>query len=132
MKIIEPECRHPTKAAIEKLAATFSLPNTPDMQDWEWEVADPNRIDEFLNEYKSGNLTDDEKFTLLEMLLQSFEESELDLNESDNWKELLELIQSNYKVHKHTIWYWSVFDTDIKEEQWRITLFMRELYAKNV
>jgi hypothetical protein len=132
MKITEPECRHPTRAAIDKLAATFSLPNTPDMQDWEWEVADPDRVEEFLNEYKNGNNTDDEKFVLLEMLLQSFEESELDLNKNEKWKELLELIQSNFKIHEYTIWYWSVFDAESKEEQWRVTPFMRELYAKNV
>jgi hypothetical protein len=102
MKIIEPECRYPTKAAIEKLAATFKLPNTPDMQDWEWEVADPNRIKEFLNEYKNEKLLDDERFTLLEMLLQSFDESDLDLNNNNNWKELLELIRNNYKLHEYT------------------------------
>jgi hypothetical protein len=132
MKITEPECRHPTRAAIDKLAATFSLPNTPDMQDWEWEVADPDRVEEFLNEYKNGNNTDDEKFVLLEMLVQSFEESELDLNKNEKWKELQELFQSNFKIHEYTIWYWSVFDAESKEEQWRVTPFMRELYAKNV
>lgn len=132
MKIIEPECRHPTKSAIEKLAATFSLPNTPDMQDWELEVADPGRIEEFINEYKNGVLTDDEKFTLLEMLLQSFEESELNLSTNKYWKELLELIRNNYKLHEYTIWYWSSFEAENEEEQWRITPFMRELYASNV
>ena len=132
MKITEPECRHPTRAAIDKLAATFSLPNTPDMQDWEWEVADPDRVEEFLNEYKNDKNTDDEKFVLLEMLLQSFEESELDLNKNEKWKELLKLIQSNFKIHEYTIWYWSVFDAESKEKQWRVTPFMRELYAKNV
>jgi len=132
MKNIEPECRHPTKAAIEKLAATFSLPNTPDMQDWEWEVADQGRIEEFLSEYKNGTLTDDEKFTLLEILLQSFEESELDLSANKFWKELLELIRTNYKLHEYTVWYWSAFESENEEEQWRITPFMRELYAGNV
>ena len=44
------------------------------MQDWEWEVASPERIDEFLAAYEGGELTDDERFTLMETLLQSFED----------------------------------------------------------
>ncbi|MCP5384447.1 MAG: hypothetical protein H6913_07510 [Altererythrobacter sp.] len=44
------------------------------MQDWEFEVADANRIDEFLSAYQSQELTDDERFTLMEMIIQSFED----------------------------------------------------------
>lgn len=130
MNFIEPECRHPTKEAIEKLANTFSLPNHSGMQDWEYEVADPNRILEFFSEYKNGKLTDDEKFTLLEVLLQSFEESEIELNESKTWLELLKLIQLNFRIHKYSIWYWSVYDAEADCEKWRITPFMREIYEK--
>jgi hypothetical protein len=131
MKFKEPKFRCPTKAAIEKLAAIFSLPIDPYSQDWQWEVADPTRIPEFLGEYKNGTLTDDEKFTLLEILLQSFEESALDLKSNAHWYELLKLIGNNYKLHEYTVWYWSAADAKTKDEQWIITPYMRELYASN-
>ncbi|BBB62899.1 hypothetical protein UNDKW_4626 [Undibacterium sp. KW1] len=61
--------RFPTRAAIDALAIRFNLPNTKNMQDWEYEVADANRIDEFLVAYDSGELREDEKFTLMAMLV---------------------------------------------------------------
>lgn len=63
--------RFPTRAAIDALAIRFNLPNTKNMQDWEYEVADANRVAEFLVAYYSGELSEDEKFTLMAMLLQS-------------------------------------------------------------
>ena len=66
--------RFPTQAAIERLAERFGLPNTPDMQDWEWQVADPERTDEFLSVFLADELDEDERFTLLETLIQCFEE----------------------------------------------------------
>ena len=132
MKITEPAFRCPTSAAIDKLAETFSLPNTSAMQDWEWQVADSGRIEEFLNEYKKQSITDDERFTLLEILLQSFEETETDLNKNELWQEMLGLAKQNHKLHAHTIWYWSDFENDNEEDQWKVTPYMRKLYANNV
>lgn len=40
--------RFPARAAIAALTIRFNLPNTKNMQDWEYEVADANRIAEFL------------------------------------------------------------------------------------
>jgi len=66
-----PEHFYPTRTAIDALAARFGLPNRPDMQDSEWEVAGPTRLDELINAYKSGELDDDERFTLMETIIQS-------------------------------------------------------------
>jgi hypothetical protein len=66
--------RYPTWAAIDALAARFGFVNEPGMQDWAWEVADPSRIDEFLAAYEDGDLSDDERFTLMDTMLQSFED----------------------------------------------------------
>jgi hypothetical protein len=66
--------RYPTRKAIDSLAARFDLPYTPFMQDWEWEVADSDRIDEFVAGYHSGELNEDERFTLMETIIQSFED----------------------------------------------------------
>jgi hypothetical protein len=60
--------RFTTREAIDRLAQRFGLPNTPGMQDWEWQVAYPARIPEFLAAYAMGGLSDDERFVLLEVL----------------------------------------------------------------
>jgi hypothetical protein len=67
-------CRYPTAAAIASLAARFNLPNEPNMQDWEHEVSDHKRLAEFLEAYESGSLTEDERFTLMETIVDSVEE----------------------------------------------------------
>ena len=66
--------RFPTAAVIDSLARRLSLPNTPRMQDWQWEVADCARLSEFLDAYENSGLTDDERFTLMEIMLESFED----------------------------------------------------------
>jgi hypothetical protein len=70
MTVPEHLWRFPTEQAIASLAARFDLPNESYMQDWEWEVADPERIDEYITVYNSGELNDDERFTLMETIVQ--------------------------------------------------------------
>jgi hypothetical protein len=126
----EPEHRWPTAAAIEKLAQRFDLPTGPHMQDWEWEVADPNRIDEFLAAYKSAELDDDERFTLMEMLIQSFEDLEEDLETHPRWTELLDLLEENTELHASTIWYWGTPTADNDVTEWRVAPYLWQVVQR--
>jgi hypothetical protein len=123
--------RHPTRAAIDSLANRFGLPNSPEMQDWEWEVADSNRISEFLAAYESGELTEDEKFVLMEIILQSSEDSDESFLKSTTWKKILALIEQNIKIHVSSVWYWANLEEDNLEDSWRITSFMRQTLEKH-
>ncbi len=122
--------RFPTRAAIESLAERFGLENQPGMQDWEYEVADPERAREFAVAYKTAALTDDERFTLMEMILQSFEERPKALADDPAWLEVVRLIEKNIDLHISTVWYWaSIGDID---DAWRVTPFMRDILARHV
>ena len=132
MNFPEPEIRHPTKSATDSLAKRFSLPNHDGMQDWEYEVADPEKINDFFEVYKNESTVEDEKFILLEMLLESFEDSTIDLNDNKEWNELLELVNSRFKIHVYTLWYWSCFGSNNTEEMFRVSPFIRDIYARNV
>ena len=48
-------------------AKRLNLPYHDNMQDWEYEVADVVHIDDFLNAYDLNDITDDERFLLIEM-----------------------------------------------------------------
>jgi hypothetical protein len=126
----EPPARYPTRAAIDSLAARFGLPNDPRMQDWEWEVADPGRIDEFLAAYESGELTDDERFTLMETMVQSFEELSRQVGTDPRWPRLLDILDRHADLHLRTIWYWSCLETEDLADCWQVTPFMRALLAQ--
>ena len=110
MSVPEHLWRFPTKDARVALASRLSLPYTAQMQDWEWEVSDPNRIAEFLALYKSGELTEDERFSLIEIIIQSFDDQERDLTDDILWQDTLNIITQNLNTHIHTVWYWSDFE----------------------
>lgn len=123
--------RYPTRAAIDSLAARFGLENHPGMQDWQWEVSDPERIEEFLTAYTSGELDDDERFTLMETILESLEESQR-LPESDPlWAVTLDNLETNILLHAPTILYWSAIENDEIAWSWKIVPFCRRILDRH-
>jgi hypothetical protein len=101
------------------------------MQDWEYEVADANRIDEFISVYESGELDDDEKFSLMETIIQSFEDLEISLSDEPRWQRVLNIIENNIELHRYTVWYWSMLENSNKFEQWRVTPFIESILIKH-
>ena len=102
--------RFPTSEARESLASRLGITYTSEMQDWEWEVSDSARISEFMGIYKSNKLTDDESFSLMEVIVQSFADLDKDLSENKLWQETLKIISGRLDTHIYTVWYWSSFD----------------------
>jgi hypothetical protein len=98
-----------TKDSMENLAARFQLPYDISNQDWPWEVSDSTRLNEFIISYKNDDLTDDEKFTLMDLILQSFEDLESieDLPKNSQWIEVCEFLNQNIELHIYTVWYWA-------------------------
>ena len=128
-----PPFRFVTTPARERLAALLRLPNDPSMQDWEWVVADPERIEEFLSVYEEALLDDDERFALMEILIQSFEDSARDLAADPAWKRLLALLERNLDVHRYSVWYWYSVGVEAAAggyEAWRVSPFLRPLLER--
>ena len=123
--------RFPTSKAIDNLSKRFGLPNSPEMQDWEWEVADPQRIDEFVDAYLSSELDDDERFTLMETIVQSFEDFDGPIEQHPRWKEVLRLLDEKITLHIYTVYYWSDLETENVDEQWRVTKYFRSILYKH-
>ena len=131
MNTPEPKYRFPTADAIKKLATRFRLPSGPDMQDWEWEVADCSRIDEFLSVYESEPLSDDERFTLMEIIIQSFEDlaSGCNLVSEPRWKRTMGILETNIALHAYSVWYWSCQQAEDEDEAFHVSPFMKEIIA---
>src|SRR5258707_689671 len=92
--------RWTTTAARVSLASRFGLPYDHSMQDWEWEVADASRFGEFLDAYSSGSFDEDERFSLMEMLIQCVEDMDLPSVESTpQWRSAAALLRANPWVH---------------------------------
>jgi hypothetical protein len=123
--------RFPTAEARTRLSERLQLPYDSSMQDWEWEIADPKRIRVFLDLYEAGDLSEDERFSLMEIIIQSAEESADALLESKEWKRALHLLGENIAVHIHSVWYWAVPEAETQEELWRVSPDLRQLLQKH-
>ncbi|PHQ31403.1 hypothetical protein CEE69_31285 [Rhodopirellula bahusiensis] len=131
MTVPEHLWRFPTREAIASLAIRFDVPNEPHMQDWEWEVADPARIDEYLNAYHVGELSDDERFTLMETMIQAFDDLPGPLEADVRWEATLSILDENIDLHAYSVWYWSDLEYELGDETWRVTPFLRKLVDKH-
>ncbi len=123
--------RCPTPAAIDALALRFNLPNFPEMQDWQWEVADAGRIDEFIAAYRSGQLDDDERFTIMETIIQSFEDLGEALHSDIRWQTVVDLLGANIKLHAKTVWYWAMPDEGDCENHWTVSSSLRQILREH-
>lgn len=118
--------RHPTRAAIDRLAARLSLPNEPTMQDWEWEVADAERLDEFIAVYGDTELSEDERFTLMETIIQSCEDLGDGLAGDRRWAAVRDLLEKHLDLHISSVWYWAALESSL-DDAWHVSAFMRDL-----
>ena len=100
------------------------------MQDWEWEVAAPDRFEEFLQGYSSLGLSAAERFSLMEVLLQCIEDSETPQLVTDRWAKLEPYLVKNIRLHRQTVEYWSSVGAAEQQDHFRITRLVRSLLAR--
>lgn len=99
--------RHPTAAALERLAARFGFAVDPSMQDPEAQWADSERIDEFLTAYETEELSEDERFVLMAVVLNSFEFADRSLATLPHWPQTLHLLERDIAIHIHSVLYFA-------------------------
>lgn len=120
-----PAPRYETAVAIKQLATDLNLPNERWMQDWAYIVSIPQHIDKYISHYKKLS-NDDQKFTLMMLILQALEEQDTQINKYKS--EVRELLQHEYPLHAYTIFHWCSFDNEDLNDCWRITPMMREIF----
>ena len=127
--------RYPTKDGREALAARLGLTIDPYSQDWEWEVAEPENFETWLALYRDAPLSDDERFSLMEMLIQCVEDMVSaqgppeEVEQLPQWQAVATLLQANPQLHASSIAYWSAFDHDNPEEAFRVSFPMRRVWT---
>lgn len=127
--------RCPTVAAMNALAKRLDLPPPPLAYDWHYAVADPTRIDEFVALYENGGLTDDERFTLMEVILNSVidavTEKDTSILTSKTWQKILALLEENIELHIYSVWHYSSVELESVEDAWCIAPFMRTILVRH-
>jgi hypothetical protein len=111
-------------------------PTTLD-QDWEICSADCTRISEFLVKYnRAPALTDDEKFTLMEIIVASVDQA-MESGPADQALvgALRAVLLNEFDLHAFTIYYWCLWDRGCsppRDEMFEVTPIMRELWRSRM
>ncbi len=127
---MEPTFRYGTRKAIDELAEELNLPNKLTMQDWSYEVANPNEIDKYISHYGSTK-DDDKKFVLMEIIIQATEEQNTEELFQKYCEAIKPILETYFKLHEFTIYYWSCFDNENLEDCWKITPLIRQIWEDN-
>ena len=127
--------RYPTGTARRALAARFNLPYDVHDQDWEWQIADPAYFSSWLSTYEGCDLSEDERFSLGEMLVQCVEDLANErpheaVDDFPEWVAIANVLRGRPRLHASTIFYWSIFDESDEECLFRVSLSMRDLWRE--
>lgn len=90
----------------ERVAARAKVKHVSGMQDWPVEVADFNRVSEFVRLYTSETWTDDERFALMQLILHSFNwgaYSTAEITSHSAWKTVVEILEREAELHACSI-----------------------------
>jgi len=117
------------KEIIEQLSKELSLPFTGLEQDWDIEMADSNRINDFLEFYQQNNLSADKKVAMMSLILASYEDflTENDLIIDDRWEKIQSLLESKKIFFVDLINYWSIWNELDEDNLFEITPLVRNI-----
>ncbi|MDQ0059992.1 hypothetical protein [Paenibacillus harenae] len=120
------------KEAIESLNKRLILPALdPYSQDWEYELADSSKLNEFITYYEKSTLTIDEKFALMALIISSFDDSLSEGKLSDHTRDTIKyLLIKDIEIHRNKIKYWAREEEDELEDCFAVTPLMREILDK--
>jgi hypothetical protein len=119
------------KEIIEQLSRKLSLPYMGFEQDWDVELADKNRIDEFISYYNENDLSAEMKYATMSIVLASYDDflNDKELDIDYRWYEIEIILRSEKGIFRDLIEHWAV-DSEI-ENIFRITPLIREIKAAN-
>jgi len=119
----------PSTPAREALAARFGLPYSHGMQDWEWEVAEAHRFGDFLSTYVTAALRDEQRASLMEMLIQCVEEMGDPVAFESAWLAIEPHLLARAALHRPTIAYWASVDEADADGGFRVSPAMRRVWG---
>lgn len=125
----EPPARHPTVAAMKRLDAIFGFSPDAYSQDWDVELADGTRLAEFVSTYANLTLDDDERFTLMTLIVASAHDALHfhDMGEAE-WRPIHDLLVADFSLHASTIYYWCCVGATCVDECFTISPLMRAVW----
>ena len=125
----EPKDRFVTQNARQRLDDVFGFSPDAYMQDWEIELSDGQRLQEFVNAYDTLSLDEDERFALMALIVASAHDS-LDFHglTDSEWRVIHDRLVLDANIHASTIFYWCCVDATCDDECFTLTSRMRAVW----
>jgi hypothetical protein len=116
------------KEAIAHINSSLHLPYTGTEQDWDIEMANPDRVGEFIAYYQTASLSADEKMALMALILASYEDllNEQQVHQDEQWPKIEAILKQEKKLYPELLSYWDV-QGDMPDDQFKITPLIRGL-----
>ncbi len=129
--MLEQYTRYPSGLSEERLANRLGLYWDNTMQDWEIVVSDFGRIRDFLKLYQNELVNDDDKFTLMGLIVSSFDDgiSNFDKETKKNWYICKTILEKECYLHYSIMKYWCLYENE-PDNVFDITPYMREVWEK--
>lgn len=100
-------------------------------QDWCFTAGDSAHTEDYIDFYNEYSLTPLQKTELLNMIIQGFDDlitDEVDCNSLNRiWNKIKMILTAEKQIHDQTILYWCCMDTELEEDRFYVSKFMREL-----
>jgi hypothetical protein len=99
--------------------------------DWDLLWANANRVEELLGLYEQESLDSDERHTLMQLLISSYDDR---LNERGLEPELehrlVKLLKQEVQLHIDTLEYWGLLQEPNPQGGWAVTPLIRKVWAE--
>lgn len=131
MQLKDEFVRFAAGAVQKRLSERLGLDWYEGTQDWDLTASDSGRIREFLQVYKGDDLSDDEKFALMELIVSSFDdlaEAGGNINREGLWTDCRHILINECWLHITTIHYWSSLTDQKPSDGFAITELIRPVW----
>ncbi len=124
--------KYVTGDAIESLKTKIAFPEEFALldQDWEFVVTDASRLDELMQAYVELELNVEEKFTLMMIIAESYNDLlSACVIDPEELEPLRQILIKDFVIHKEGIRYWAdtLKDGDKPEEAFPIAFLMKDI-----
>lgn len=122
--------------AVEALVVALELPAPQPGSDWTLDAADADRITEFCEFYDLADLSDDEKYALMGVIVASLDDRLLadpaGPGEEECAAGVARLLRRDFALHAHTVETWCRHDADGADGDWVfcVTPMMRRIWSE--
>ena len=113
---------------IKKLNSLLKLPATGNEQDWDIELADFKRIEEFIDFFfkNEETLNEEEKKSIAALILASYDDYLNNHIHNENlWTSIKSILKSDKYIYNELVDYWSINNKTEAENHFNITPLCR-------